>query len=32
MGVCELRKRNKTSYFAFLDVSKACDGVWREEL
>ena len=29
MGVCELRKREKkTSYLAFLDVSKAYDSVW----
>ena len=29
-GVCELRKREKkTSYLAFLDVSKAYDSVWR---
>ena len=32
-GVCELRKREKkTSYLAFLDVSKAYDSVWREVL
>ena len=32
-GVCELRKREKkTSYLAFLDVSKVYDRVWREGL
>ena len=32
-GVCELRKREKkTSYLAFLDVSKPYDSVWREGL
>ena len=30
--VCELRKREKTSYLAFLDVSKAYDSVWTEGL
>ena len=31
--VCELRKREKkTSYLAFLDVSKAYNSVWRERL
>ena len=31
--MCELRKREKkTSYLAFLDVSKAYDSVWMEEL
>ena len=31
-GVCELRKRVKKSYLAFLDVNKACNSVWREGL
>ncbi len=31
MGLCELRKtEKKTSYLAFLDVSKAYDSVLRE--
>ena len=29
-GVCELRKKKKTSYLAFLDVCKAYDSVWSE--
>ena len=32
-GMCELRKREKkTSYLAFLEVSKECDSVRREGL
>ena len=32
-GVCELRKREKkTSYLAFLDVSKEYDSMWRKGL
>ena len=32
-GVCEVRKRaKKNSYLASLDISKAYDSVWREEL
>ena len=30
--MCELRKREKKTYLAFLDVSKAYDSVWREGL
>ena len=31
-GVCQVRKREKNSYLAFLDISKAYDSVWREGL
>ena len=32
-GVCEVREREKkNSYVAFLDISKAYDSVWREDL
>ena len=31
-GMHELRKEKKTSYFTFLDVSKAYDSMWREGL
>ncbi len=30
--MCKLRKREKKSYLAFLDVSKTYDSVWREGL
>ena len=29
-GMCDLRKKKKTSNLAFLDVCKAYDSVWRE--
>ena len=28
-GVCEVQKRRRIHYLAFLDISKACDSVWR---
>ena len=32
-GICSLRKASKLKmYIAFLDLSKAFDGVWREGL
>ena len=32
-GVCEVQKSVKNrSYLAFLDITKAYDSMWREEL
>ena len=32
-GICEVQKRVKNrSYLAFLDITKAYDSMWREEL
>ena len=29
-GLCEIWKRERFSYLAFLDISKVYDSVWRD--